>query len=161
MKSSILQKVAIFSLIILAVNGIIGYAIYKSNQKLHDSEKWVTHTEQVIYLTGVIRTLGIDLETSSRGFVITNDSVFLEPLNTAQKIIFINIGQLRQLTLDNPSQQMRLDSLNFYIHKRLDFSLQTVDLRSKKGLMPAIAYVSTQKGKNLTDHIRRISSSIQ
>jgi CHASE3 domain sensor protein len=43
----------------------------------------------------------------------------------------------------------------------LDFSLQTVDIKGKKGLMPAIAYVSTQKGKNLTDHIRRITSSIQ
>jgi len=161
MKNSILKKVLIFSLIILAVNGIIGYAIYKSNQKLHDSEKWIIHTEQVINETGIIRSLGIDLETSSRGFVLTNDSTFLEPLKTAKKIIFTNIGQLRQLTQDNPIQQKRLDSLNLYIHQRLDFSLHMVDVRSKKGLASAIALVSTREGKIYTDRIRQITKSIE
>ena len=93
---------------------------------------------------GNILTLGKDIETASRGFVITNDSTFLEPLYTAEKIIFTNIRQLRQLTQDNPAQQQRVDSLNFYMHKRLDFSLQSVELRSKKGLASAIAYISTK-----------------
>lgn len=111
MKNSILKKVLIFSLIILAVNGIIGYAIYKSNQKLHDSEKWIIHTEQVINETGIIRSLGIDLETSSRGFVLTNDSTFLEPLKTAKKIIFTNIGQLTPYLLINKNTGPRFGHL--------------------------------------------------
>ena len=161
MKINIVQKASIVFFFILAGNGIIGFFIYQSHQKLRDSEQWVKHTEQVIYQSGNILALGIDLETASRGFVLSNDSTFLEPLYSAEKIIFTNIGQLRQLTLDNPAQQMLVDSLNFYIHKRLDFSLQLVALRSKKGLASAIAYVSTKQGKHYSDHIRQITNAIQ
>jgi len=161
MKINIVQKGSIIFFFILAGNGIIGFFIYQSHQKLRDSEQWVKHTEQVIYQSGNILAFGIDLETASRGFVLSNDSTFLEPLYSAEKIIFTNIEQLRQLTLDNPSQQKRLDSLNFYIHKRLDFSLQSVDLRSKKGLASAIAYVSTKQGKHYSDRIRQITNAVQ
>jgi len=161
MKISIRQKLLLFSFIILVGNGFIGYAVYKSNQKLRDAEQWVQHTEQVIYKSGETLSLAKDFETASRGFVITNDSIFLEPLDVAQKTAFVYIGELTQLIKDNPEQQKRVDSLNFYMHKRLDFSLQSVELRSKKGLISAIAYVSTQKGKHITDRIRLITNAIQ
>ena len=161
MKISIRQKLLLFSSIILAGIGFIGYAVYKSHQKLLDSEQWVQHTEQVIYQSGNILSLGKDIETASRGFVITNDSSFLEPLYTAEKTTFAYIRQLRQLTQDNPAQQQRIDSLNFYMHKRLDFSLQSVELRSKQGLAAAITYISTKQGQHYTDRIRQITNAIQ
>jgi len=161
MKISIRQKLLLFSFIILVGSGFIGYVVYKSNQKLRDAEQWVQHTEQVIYKSGEILSLAKDLETAARGFVITNDSVFLEPLNVAPKTVFVYIVELTQLIKDNPEQQKRVDSLNFYMHKRLDFSLQVVELRSKKGLISAIAVVSTQKGKYITDRIRQITNAIQ
>ena len=161
MKISISQKLLLISLIILGGNGFIGYAVYKSNQKLIDSQQWVEHTQQVIYQSGNILSLGKDIETASRGFVITNDSAFLEPLYSAEKATFNYIRLLKQLTKDNPSQQQRIDSLNFYMHKRLDFSFQSIELRSKKGLASAIAYTSTGQGKHYTDRLRKITNSIQ
>ena len=161
MKINIVQKVSIFFFFILAANMVVGFLIYQSHKKLSDAEQWVKHTEQVISESGKILLLGIDHETAARGFTITNDRTFLEPLYSAEKVIFTNIGNLRQLTLDNPGQQKRLDSLNFYINKRLDFSLRTVDLRSKKGLAAAIAFISTKKGKYYSDRIRQITNDIQ
>jgi len=161
MKINIIQKVSFFIFFILAGNVIVGFFIYKSYKGLKDSEKWVKHTEQVISLSGKILSLGIDLETASRGFTITNDSSFLEPMYSAEKIIFSNIGNLRQLTIDNPGQQKRIDSLNFYIHKRLEFSLQSVDIRSKKGLAATIAFISTKNGKYYSFRIRQITIDIQ
>jgi PAS domain S-box-containing protein len=158
---SIRNKIILLSLIVLAGNGVIGYAVYKSNQKLIDSEQWVQHTKQVIYESSNLLSLNKDIETASRGFVITNDSSFLEPLYTSEKIIFGNIEQLKQLTKDNPQQQQRIDSLNFYIYKRLDFSLKTIELRSKQGLAAAIAYISTKQGKNYSDILRQTTSDIQ
>ena len=161
MKISILEKLLLFFFIILVGNGFIGYAVYKSNQKLRASEQWVQHTEQVINKSKEILSLTKDFETAERGFVITNDSVFLDPLFTAEKINFAYIGELRQLIKDNPAQERRVDSLYFYVHKRLNFTLQSIELRSKKGLTSAIAYVSTKKGKHITDHIRQITNTIQ
>jgi len=161
MKISIRLKLLFYASLILLVSGFTGFAVYKSNQKLHDSEQWVQHTEQVIYQSGKILSLSKDIETSSRGFVITNDSTFLEPLLTAQKIIFANIEQLRQLTQDNPAQKKNIDSLSYYVQKRLSFSLQTIDIRSKQGLNQAIALTSTQQGKFYTDRLLQLTDDIQ
>jgi PAS domain S-box-containing protein len=161
MKISIRQKLIPLSFIMLASNGFIGYVVYKSDQKLLDSEQWVQHTEQVIFQSGNIRALGKDIETASMGFVITNDKAFLEPLYIAPKTAFTYIKELKQLTLDNPAQQKRIDSLNFYLNKRLDFSFQTIELRKKQGFEPAIAYISTEQGKYYSDHINQLMNAIQ
>ena len=161
MKISIRQKLLSFSLIILSSIGLTGFAVYKSNQKLLNSEQWLLHTEQVINQSDKILSLGKDIETASRGFVITDDSTLLEPLYNAQKTVFVCIEQLRQLTHDNPLQQPRIDSLNFYMHKRLDFSFQTITLRSKQGLTAAITYISTKEGNGYTDRLRQITDTIQ
>lgn len=161
MKVSIRQKLLLLSVIVLAVNAFIGYAVYKSNLKLQESEQLVQHTEQVISQSGNVFSLAKDIETASRGFVITNDSTFLEPLFTSQKIVFGNIGQLKKLVQDNSAQLQRVDSISFYMQKRLDFSLQQVEIRSKQGLAPAIAYTSTNQGKYYSDRIRLITNAIQ
>jgi signal transduction histidine kinase len=161
MKIFILQKLFISSFIILIGNGLLGFAVYKSNQKLHNSEQWVMHTEKVIAQSTNILALTIDIETSSRGFVISNDSTFLEPLNTAEKTVFVCISQFKQLTNDNRKYQPRIDSLNLYMHKRLSFSHQVVEIRSKQGLAAAIVFSSTKLGKHYTDRIRQIITDIQ
>ncbi|MDB5138051.1 MAG: arcB 1 [Mucilaginibacter sp.] len=161
MKISISQKIIIFSITILAINGVLGYDVYKSKQKLFDSEKWVQHTEQVINQSANIRLITKDIQTASSSFIITNDSIFLEPLISAKKTAFVYIRQIRQLTRDNPVQQGRIDSLNFYIHRLLNFSFKTVEIRSKQGLATAIAYASTREGKYNTDRIRQIANAIQ
>jgi signal transduction histidine kinase len=160
MKISILQKLIIFSIIILAGNGILGYTVYKSNQKLRDSEKWVQHTEQIINQSEEILSIGRDIESASRGFVLTNDSAYLEPLLSVKQSILDKIATLRNLVQDNPIQQQRVDSLEFYMIKRIDFSLMTVELRSKYGLNAAISLMSSQLGKLYSDKMRSIIYTI-
>lgn len=161
MKTSVRQKIFLLSFIILTVNGILGYAVYKSNKNLSESRQWIWHTGQVINQAEKILSIAGDIETSSRGFVITNNSVFLEPFQVAQKASFINIEQLRKLTIDNAAQQQRVFSLRFYMQKRLDFSSKMIDIRSMRGLASAIAYTSTLQGKHYTDSIRQITDAIQ
>ncbi len=158
---SIRQKIILLSLVVLVGNGIIGYAVYKSNEKLQESEQWVQHSEQIIYQSSIILSLSKDLETASRGFVITNDSTFLEPLYSAQKIIFASIGILRQLTLDNPIQKQLVDSLSYYMQKRLNFTLKSVELRRDDGLASAIVFISTKQGKFYSDILRKTTNAIQ
>ena len=161
MKFSILQKLLLYSLIILLGIGFIGYAVYKSNQKLLDSQKLVQRTEQIINQASKILSLGIDIETATRGFVINKDSTFLDPLYNAQKAVFADIEQLGLLTHDNPSEQLRIDSLDLYMHRRLNFSLQTIALRSKQKLNVGTAYPSIEEGRRNTDRLRQITGSIQ
>lgn len=161
MNINISQKLFLFAFIILTINGILGYAVYKSNQKVLNSEQWVQHTEQVIYQSANLSSIGKDMETALRCFVVTRDSAYLEPLNNAQKTASVNIGQLKQLTRDNPSQQQRIDSLNFYIHKLPDFSFKPVKLKSEHRLAPVIPYTSAGQDQYYSSRISQIIKAIQ
>jgi len=160
MKINIRHKLILYLAIILAGNGFIGYAVYQGNQKMADSEQLIQHTEKVISLTDNILSQSNEIVIASRGFIITNDSSFLEP-ELLQETIFNYILQLQQLIRDNPSQQKRVDSLNCYMHKYLSFSYQAVELRKAQGLSAAVELISTRKGKQNTDKIRQITASIQ
>ena len=161
MKTSIRQKLIIFAFIILAGNLFIGFAVYNTSQKRIKSEQLVQHTEDIISNLGNILLLGKDIESASRGFIITNDSAFLEPLITAEKTIFNNIGQLRQQFKDNTAQQQRVDSIHYYMQKRLAFSLKQAELRSNQGLLAAIDYASTNQGLYYSDNLRQIIAEIE
>jgi len=161
MKINIRQKLLLFAFIIIAGNVLIGFGVYNTNKKLIESEKLVQHAENIISKLGDILSLEKDIESASRGFVITNDSSFLTPLFAAEKIVFVNIQHLNQLIQNNTVQKQRVDSIHFYMQKRLDFSLRQIEIRSNQGLIPAIEYVSTNKGKIFSDHLRRITADIE
>ncbi|MFZ4463762.1 MAG: sensor histidine kinase [Bacteroidales bacterium] len=161
MKISILQKLIAFSIIILVGNGILGYAVYVSNKKLRDSGQWVKQTEQIISLSGKILVHGIEIESASRGFVLTNDSIYLEPFTDAKQSLLGHLATLKKLVQDNYLQQQRVDSLQFYMIKRLDFSFNTIELRSKHGLNAAIALISIKQGKFYSDKMRYFIYAIQ
>ncbi len=160
-KTRIRKNLLLLTFIVLAGSGFLSYSIYKSYQKLFDSEELVEHAEQIIYQSSDILSLGKDLEAASRGFVISGDSTFLEPLLTAQKTIFARIKKLKLLVDDNPQQQQRVDSLNFYIHKRMDFSLKMVELKSNQESASAIAAIFAKQSKEYGDRMRQITSNFQ
>jgi signal transduction histidine kinase len=161
MKISILQKLILFSIIIVVCNGVVGYTVYESNQKLRDSELWVEHAEHVISESGNILSLGKDIESAARGYAITSDSNYLIPMLSAEKVIFENISNLRRLTQENIEQQKRIDSLNLFIHKRLEYSRLMIAIKNKQDLESLKAYVSLKQGKHYSDRMRTITEEIQ
>jgi CHASE3 domain sensor protein len=160
MKRYISQKLILFSFITLPAVALVGYADYKTNQKLVDSGQWVQQTERVIYQSDNLYSLSKDIQIQTQGCLITNDSASLEP-RIFPKTIFTYIGQLRRLTVDNPSQKQRIDSLTLYMFKYLNFSYQTIELRNSQGLIKAIAFVATKEGLHYTDRINVIIKDIQ
>jgi len=161
MKTTIRQKLFLISLTFLAGNGLLGYALYESNLKLLESEKWVQHTEQVINQSVSIQSLSKDMETATGGFVITKDKSFLETLYTSQKTVFVYLKQLRSLTADNPGQQKRVDSLNSYMQSYLEFSLKTVEIRKRQKLGSAMAYTAVKQGSHYTNRILQITLALR
>jgi len=161
MKISVRYKLFAISFIILGINVVLGLAVYKSDRKLLDSEQWVQHSEQVIIQSSNIRSLAREMQITSRDFLITDDSAFLEPLNHTQKAAFNYIGLLRQLTRDNPAQLKLTDSLDLYMHKLVNYSSKTIELRSKQGLSSVIAYTADKSRRRYTNRINQIANAIQ
>jgi CHASE3 domain sensor protein len=160
MKISLFQKMILVGILIVMLNGLLGYSIYKNNQIIDDTHQLLKKSEAIVKHSNLILSRIKDVETAARGYVISKDSVFLEPLNHAKSKMLVSLDQLKFLTVNNPSQRRRVDSLDSYVDKRLGVSLHMIDMRNKEGLNAAVNYVSSLIGKNFTDSIRKITNSI-
>lgn len=161
MKISIHNKLFLLALAIVAGNAILGYAVYKSNQKLVISDYWLHHTQEVIDQSEKIYPVASEIETGYRSFVITNDNSYLAALKNSEKLIFSYTMQLKRLTRDNPVQQHRVDLLNLFLHQLTLFAANAVNIRSNKGLNMAVAYISGQQGSYYTRMVRQLVTNIQ
>src|SRR5580700_4905467 len=87
MKWSIGNKIASGFGLALAVLLVVGAASYDSTTKLSSSADWVRHTHLVLTDLDELLSAMKDAETGQRGYVITGESPYLEPYNTAREVV--------------------------------------------------------------------------
>jgi signal transduction histidine kinase len=69
-----------------------------------------------------------EMESSQRGFFLTNDSLFIKPFETRLETVRASFSRLLQLTSENPLQQKRLKELNYIIARRIDILEESTTL---------------------------------
>lgn len=72
---------------------------------LRDRSTEARHSEQVIATANALQTLVIDFETGLRGYALTFQRRYLQPLQSAQMHYRPKVTSLIHLTADDPSQQ--------------------------------------------------------
>lgn len=77
---------------------------YENTSKLIENSRQVSHLHAVHERVQVVLSLITDMETSTRGFVITGDDKYLEPYRKAIADVKQELRGLRELTKDNPPQ---------------------------------------------------------
>ena len=134
----------------------IGAISYRSLNTLTSTSEWVTHTHEVLEHVADVLSLLKDAETGQRGYIITGDEPFLEPYHTGAGEVLNMVKELRKLTLDNPSQQKRIDALEPLISAKLAELNQTIELRRKGDVDGTLKIVRGGEGKRFMDDIRRV-----
>jgi methyl-accepting chemotaxis protein len=135
---------------------IIGWVAYRSIDSLTLAAAAVTHSHQVEEEITTLLSLLTDAETGQRGYIITGDDAYLKPYLEALAGIPEQQKSLRNLTLDNPDQQRRLDQLETLQSSKLAELKRTIDLRRTGGFEAAAKLVSAGEGKQFMDDIRRL-----
>lgn len=97
-----------------------GFAIsfYSYSQYGKDTER-VRHTYQVIGALESTLSLIKDVETGTRGYVITHDSSYLAPYLSALRLLPAHLKDLSRLTADNPTQVQRTALLEQLIRDKV------------------------------------------
>src|SRR5689334_17623409 len=115
--SSAVRLVATFggSVAILIV-GVIAYMAAKSADRARDL---VSHTQSVLGTAAATLSAVQDAETGQRGYLITADTLYLEPYKAAVALIRADTLNLRELVRDNRLHQQRLDTLEALITRKL------------------------------------------
>ena len=92
---------------------------------------WVSHTERVIGSVNEIAKLASEMESSMRGYLITQDEAFLAPYSVASPTITHKITALIELVHDNPSQVIRLKNIQEMQIEWNRYAQEVIDLRRK------------------------------
>jgi two-component system, NarL family, sensor kinase len=154
------RLITTFAIIILSVL-ILAFITHSTNQTYQNTFYWVKHTQQVLYLSEEVSSVIKDLESSTRGYVITGDRDFLEPFHKRRQTIITYLDSLKKLTADNPSQQRLINSLRYFTDEKLRFIESTVKARTTLGLEKAKELVQTRKGLNYMNSIEHLIEEIK
>jgi CHASE3 domain sensor protein len=87
MKETVEKRVYIGIAVAVAVMGLIAWASITGNNTIGKHLNEVTRTQQLVSELNDLLILVTDMETGERGFVITGDSTFLAPYQSAKSKI--------------------------------------------------------------------------
>ena len=137
-------------LLLLLLSG----AVLRNIRLLADSNRQVVHTHEVLAKLDALLLAMQDLETGTRGFLLTGDDQFLLPAQPAPALAEEHLRQLQRLVADNAPQQERLARLEQLVAAKLRVSARQTELRRQGAAAEAQALVAAGDGKRVMDAIR-------
>jgi len=142
----------LISFLMLLISYFLIFFIIK---KLAKEAESVSHSYDVINNLQSIKAEITDAETGVRGYVITKDVRFLKPYNTGSKKVVTFYQELRNLTIDNKSYKVKLDSLGNLITKKLaDLSEFIIKFQREGFVITEAMITSWESNKEAMDNIR-------
>ncbi|MFS2007433.1 methyl-accepting chemotaxis protein [Duganella sp. CT11-25] len=96
---------------IVAIILVLLATAYTNFSKLSTASEWDRHTLQVLLEANQIETALLQIQTSTRGFMLTGDESTTAPIPTEEEAVRRHLANILQLTSDNPIQQERLKRL--------------------------------------------------
>jgi len=161
MTFAIEKRLAILLFLGIAILIINALASYRSGNKLIANEQLVAHSLEVLNeLEATLSTMK-DAETGERGYIITGDTAYLEPYQSAVAEIQNHINELTRLTADNASHQAHIRALRSRIEDRLERLKKGIDLK-KAGDSEAIRrHVGSGEGKRQMDEVRSLIAQME
>lgn len=148
------RKVRIGFTVALVCLAVIGVISYVSVIQLREAAARIEHTREVI---GRLESLFSEIthaQNARRGFVVTGDGAFLDPVQDSVRLVATELRHLRELTADNPAQRRRLEGVAEFIDAHRDFSESVVASRRERGFDAARELTATREGERLHGEIR-------
>lgn len=139
---------------------LMGLICYLSTNELISTSRKENHTYLVLSKIEDLNSKLQSAETGQRGYIITGENIYLQPYESALPVLKQRISELRNLTLDNPNQQKRLDALEPLLTSRVGVLEEGINLRQNQGFTAARDFLITGQGLRLMNNIRRITSEM-
>lgn len=150
------------SLVPIAAFVIVGAVSYAAIANFVDDASWVTHTYTVIDKIDSLLVTMVDAETGQRGYLLTGNTTYLAPYHYAIGSIDRQIGDLRQLTSDNPVQQSNVEQLASLTKARLAQLENNVNLRETNNVTAIIRNINgIDQGKTTMDDIHKVITDMR
>jgi CHASE3 domain sensor protein len=137
----------------VVIMGLMGVLAYSSTTTQIVSARWVAHSHHVLEtLSGLLSDVEA-AETAQRGYLLSADVSHLEAYTAATQASDARLQELRQLTVDNASQQQRLTTLAPVLTAKMDDMSAKIDITRTAGFDAAREAVRAGQGKRLMDRV--------
>lgn len=156
-------RLRLISAFTLSIAAIIALSIVNqiTLNQIFEARRWVEHTYEVIERLETIVSLCKDLEAGQRGYSLTREEVFLEPYDKAVGRIANVVSRVRELTLDNPVQQRRVDRLEELTSAKTATIRRYVDQTRNIPKTSQFDFARGADDKALMDNIRVLISEME
>jgi len=145
-KLSISQKIGLGFALMVAIIGILIGISFQAFKNGEEASQWNIHTYQLLQRLDAAQRDLINMETGMRGFLITGNEDFLQPLKLGGRQFQEDTQAIAQMAADNPQQQQRLTELkNLQDHWYRDDLQPSLQLRRQQPAGAAASAELTQR----------------
>ncbi len=154
------KVLTVFIFIIVLLGSVfIGAGIYL--QKIStEARNGVEHTMMIIAQAQGSVSAMVDAETAERGFLITEDPQFLQPLESTRRDVPRYFSRLRELTKDSPEQQRLLGRAETLYGVKLSIIEEVVEKMRHAGFVASRYVIVQRHGKQVMDDLRETMRSL-
>lgn len=149
--SFFLKIIFVVSLFILI---FISSVSYKHTIALTESTELLVHSYKIQIQLDQVLSYIIDAETGQRGFIISRDTVFLQPYNSVREKVNKSFYLLNTLIADHRQQQYNLALLKHLINLRLVLLTNSLEKIYEIPINKNLLDKNLLKGKNVMELIR-------
>src|SRR6202051_4635181 len=138
--------------------GVISYRALVVSKR---TQLWVRHTDQVLEELQEVLSASQNIESTSRGFVLTGDNSYIESFKGNILREAKAEGSIEELTADNLVQQRRVPVLKKLLAQTIRFSESVIDLRQAKGMEAAAELIGDGPQQQITGDIQDLVLEMQ
>ncbi len=149
------QILLAFTVIIL-LSVAESYTNYMLSQKMQRNSEFLSRSEAIIRNSNKTHKVIIDMQSSFRGYLLTDDKTFLDAYYTGIKSVPKFIGELRSLVKNEPVQRSIVDSIGKIHLEWVDYSSQLINSRRSSSESYQRLFetkLKKQVGKKMNDQI--------
>ncbi|MBF9143565.1 sensor histidine kinase [Hymenobacter properus] len=130
MKSKIDPKIVVGLALAVGVLLLTAAASFWSIRGLKVQTERVEHTYQVLQEAEAITAVLKDAQAGTRGYLLTGDTLYLRPYSMATDQLPESLARMHALTVDNPAQRARLDSLQALVEQEFRILRPLTEIRT-------------------------------
>jgi PAS domain S-box-containing protein len=160
MNWSIEQKTRLTFVLVILLVILIGFFSYRSTINFITANQSVTHTRAVLdELQGTLSSVQ-DVQAAQLAYLLTGNAIYLDHYNALNGLVAQHLTTLRNLTVDEPTQQGRLDNLEPAATRWLALIAQVIRTQEQSGVEQARTLISGVQTSTLMAQMRTFLSAM-
>jgi CHASE3 domain sensor protein len=148
-------------LLFFAISLLLAWSATSAMLQVQQTHDEINDSYAFLNSVNELSKLVVDMQSGMRGYVLAQDSRFLEPYNEASAELPRLLVRLRRYTQENPTQREQINLLESDISEWQRIIAEPRIRAVRAGRLPTLTLVELETGKAIFDAIRAMVEEIE